>query len=105
MESEKEVSYHEHLHLRRLTTVSISRDGKLIATGSEDCSVRVWQILVANTSTHRRRLVHLCTFAGHEQAITTVDICPELNIVVSGGEVSDHIYINDIAFFKYIYVY
>lgn len=55
MESDKENSIHEHLHLGRITCVGSTHDGEMIVTGGTDRTIRLWNIIrVSNT----RRLEH-----------------------------------------------
>lgn len=46
--------------------------------------MRVWQI-ARNGSSHQRRVVHVCTLAGHSAAVSCIDMSTEFSLVVSGG--------------------
>ena len=85
LETERDVSYHEQLHSKKITCLAICKNGEFLATGSEDLSVRIWQ-LTRHNSQHIRRLLPVCTFLGHDSHITCLEISPEFNIVVSGGK-------------------
>jgi WD40 repeat protein len=83
LESEKECTYHEGLHSRAVTCVATCKYGELIATGSDDMTVRVWKIL--KTKNNGRKLAEVVVFSGHEDSISCLEISTEFNIVISGG--------------------
>lgn len=94
LDSDKEVTLHENLHMKKITCISVSKSGDLIATGSEDTSVRVWQVgqfrsplyTSGNTVSSRgRTLLHLGTMAGHVGPVKCIDINTVYNLVISGG--------------------
>jgi WD40 repeat protein len=83
LESEKEATFHEGLHIRAVTCVAICKQGEYIATGSEDMTVRVWKVV--KSKNNGRRLAEIVVFAGHEDSITCLEISTEFSIVVSGS--------------------
>jgi WD40 repeat protein len=83
VDNEKEITHHEQLHQRPVTCVSMCKNGEILATGSEDLSVRVWKIV--KTNNNGRRLLEICVFSGHEDTVTCLDVSSDFNIVVSGG--------------------
>lgn len=83
LETEREVSYHEQLHLKRISCVTSCKHGKTIVTGSEDCSLRVWHLLSVQ---QQRKLNLSATLSAHTSPISCVEICSELNVIVSGSE-------------------
>lgn len=66
-------------HTAAITCAAISRDGVLSVTGSQDCSVNVWQLI-----THDLQ----CSLVGHTAPITCVTFAPNGLFAVSGAE--DH---------------
>lgn len=84
MENEREISYHEHLHNKKITAITVCKNGEFIVTGSEDLTVRIWQLVKTNQTSHRK-LSAVCTFVGHAAEISCLDISAEFNIVISGG--------------------
>ncbi|MFM7885983.1 MAG: WD40 repeat domain-containing protein [Pseudanabaena sp.] len=61
-------------HFRDL--VLITPDGKHIISGSNDKSIRVWDIATGN---------HLFVLAGHKEAIGAIAITSDGNYLISGG--------------------
>src|SRR5690606_11856471 len=59
-----------------VTSVSFSPDGKLIASGSWDKTVRVWDV-VTGTST--------ATFEGHSNVVISVTFSPDGKLIASGS--------------------
>jgi len=59
-----------------IRSVCFSPDGKLLAAGAEDKTVKVWDI-------ERKRLSH--TFAGHEMDIYSLDFTSDGQFIVSGS--------------------
>jgi len=82
LESEKESVLFENLHERSITCLATNKSGDLFVTGSEDMSVRVWQI---SKGYNKRKLIHICSFAGHTDIVSCVDICSEYALIVSGS--------------------
>ena len=54
-----------------------------ISAGSDDTSVRVWSL--SKATQQPRRVLHICTLAGHSASIRCVDISSAFSLVVSGG--------------------
>jgi WD40 repeat protein len=65
-------------HERGVTSVAISRDSKLLVTGSEDCTVRVFDLQSQTPG------VAQMVFKGHEAEVTCVTIAPDNSWVASG---------------------
>jgi hypothetical protein len=87
LESEKDMTRHEQLHMKPLTCVCVSKHGEYIVTGSEDMSVRLWQ-LQRQTKHQPRQLLLMEVFVAHEGSISCLDICTEYHIILSGSK--DH---------------
>jgi len=66
----------EHCHLDVITATALSRDGRYVASGSRDDTVRTW---LAATGTQ------LAVMKGHKQGITCVGFSSDGNRVVSTG--------------------
>jgi WD40 repeat protein len=65
-----------HGHSGTVTCVSFSSDGQLIASGSEDTTIKIWSL-------DGRKVA---TFKGHEDTITSIDFSPDGKWIVSGSE-------------------
>lgn len=63
-------------HDSRVMTVAASPDGKIIASGSSDRTVRLW-----NTDTFE----HLATLPGHESVVYAVAFSPDGKVIASGS--------------------
>lgn len=64
-------------HTKVVTSVAVSRDGKLVLTGSEDKTARVWD---ASTGKELRRL------EGHTAPVTSVAFSPDATKIATGSE-------------------
>ena len=62
---------------RAVTKVAFSRDGKLLATGSNDNSITIW-----DTATQHS----LKTLSGHSAAIESMDFSPDNRLLATAGE-------------------
>jgi len=62
---------------RAVTKVAFSRDGKLLATGSNDNSITIWDVAA------RRELK---TLTGHAAAIESMDFSPDNRLLATAGE-------------------
>lgn len=82
LDNEKENSEHEDLHQKPISCLAVAKNGAFFATGSDDTSVRVWQVTKLN---NQRHVSHVCTLVGHAASVTCIDISTEFSIVVSGG--------------------
>ncbi|MFP4123873.1 MAG: WD40 repeat domain-containing protein [Coleofasciculus sp.] len=65
-----------HGHGGTVTCVSFSADGQLIASGSEDTTIKIWTVDGREVA----------TFKGHEDTITSIDFSPDGKWIVSGSE-------------------
>jgi WD40 repeat protein len=63
-------------HASLVTTVSVSPDGKQVVSGSDDYTLRVWDM---STGQYTRVL------GGHASLVTTVSVSPDGKQVVSGS--------------------
>jgi len=87
------IASYESLHHRRITCMVASKNGNILATGSEDMSVRIWNMSKfqqsATTSSQRvafqNKIEHLGTCWGHTGKILCLDMSLEYEIVVSGS--------------------
>ena len=64
-------------HTDGVNTVSFSPDGQLIASGSNDNTVRLWN---ANTG------IHMHTLSGHVADVNTVSFSPDGQLIASGSD-------------------
>ncbi|MDT3442993.1 protein kinase domain-containing protein [Pseudofrankia sp. BMG5.37] len=64
-------------HTREVLAVAVSPDGRLAVSGSQDRSVRVWELATG-------RCLH--TLAGHTNAVTAVAVSPDGRLALSGGD-------------------
>ena len=78
------VSSYENFHKKKITCVAVSKDGDLIATGSEDLSIRLWSF----KDMLNKKVELLCTFCGHFRNIICLDISTDFQMLVSGS--ADH---------------
>jgi len=63
--------------------MAVNKHGDVIATGSEDSSIRLWNVTHADQ--HHRKLKLLCSFCGHFGAVRCLEISSEFSLLVSGG--------------------
>src|SRR5215469_389768 len=64
-------------HSRVIRTVSLSGDGQIVASGSDDETVRIWNAVNGRT---------LYTLGGHSGAMLSVSLSKDGQILASGGE-------------------
>ncbi|MDT9233670.1 MULTISPECIES: serine/threonine-protein kinase [Limnospira] len=63
-------------HTARVLTVAITPDGKTLASGSDDNTVRLWSL---------QTFEHLSTLTGHGGAINSIAISPDGRVIASGS--------------------
>ena len=82
------VSSHEDLHLRPVSCLAITPDGHTLITGSSDCTIRVWSMSKVSNGlrSQKRQLNIVATLSGHNRKVTSLDVCPKVGILASGGE-------------------
>lgn len=61
-------------HTDNITCWAFSMDGKYLVTGSNDCTIRVWNIGTKNCEK---------IIAGHSQGISSIDVSPDNKFIVS----------------------
>jgi WD40 repeat protein len=64
-------------HTQRVSSVSFRRDGKVLASGSEDGDIRHWDV-----KSHEL----IGTLSAQQQAVKNVVFCPEEDVLASVGE-------------------
>ena len=70
------------LHSRAITCMALSANGNILATGSEDVSVRLWSY---KGSGSKRVVESISILAGHRDSITCIDINTEFSLMVTGS--------------------
>lgn len=69
-------------HLKEVNKVRVSPDGKIVATASKDCTIKLWS---ASTQQYLRTLQ---TAHGHGAEVVCIDFSPDESTLVSGA--ADH---------------
>ena len=64
-------------HSRAVSKVSFSRDGKLLATGGTDNTIKIWDVATRN---------ELRTLAGHTASIESIDFSPDNRLIASASD-------------------
>jgi uncharacterized caspase-like protein len=64
-------------HGRAVTKVAFSRDGKLLATGASDNTIKIWDVA------SKRELV---TLTGHTSSIESIDFNPDARLLASASD-------------------
>jgi WD40 repeat protein len=63
-------------HEDPVRSVTISPDGQTLASGSEDNTIKLWNVKTGDL---------LCTLSGHESSVSSVAISPDGQTVASGS--------------------
>ena len=63
-------------HSKPVNAIAISCDGKILASGSDDCTIKLWNLDTGEL---------LRTLTGHVYGVTAVAISPDGNTLVSGN--------------------
>jgi WD40 repeat protein len=74
-------------HSRLAKVVTISRDGRILASGSIDKTVRLWDVVTGK---------ELHCFEGHEDTVTAIAFSPDAKLLATGGR-DGTIFIWDVA--------
>jgi WD40 repeat protein len=64
-------------HSKRVSSIAMTPDGQLIASGSEDKTIKVWNLRTGQL---------LRTLTGHSEGIRSVAISPDGKLLASGGD-------------------
>ena len=64
-------------HGKGVTTVAFSRDGKLLASGSTDNTIRIWDVAAKR---------ELRTLAGHTSNVESIDFSPDGRLLASASD-------------------
>lgn len=65
------------LHKSSVYSVCASLDGKFIVSGSDDYSIKVWNLFESKEE---------CTFIGHTGTVKSVCVSPDSKLIVSGSD-------------------
>lgn len=74
-------------HRDVITCLSLATDFNCtwLVSGSRDCTVMVWEV-VPEREINPVTIAPLFTLFGHDDAVTSIKVCPKLNLVISGSE-------------------
>ncbi|KAI1758442.1 WD40-repeat-containing domain protein [Xylaria castorea] len=76
-------------HSNRISTIALSRNGNMLASGSHDKTIRIWDMITGRTES---------ILEGHAAAVLTVMFSPCGNFLVSGTqEDSERLWLWDVA--------
>lgn len=77
------VSHHRDV----ITCLSLATEyhSTWLVSGSRDCTVMVWEVH-PDRENNPVTAVPLFTLFGHDDAVTSICVCPKLNVVISGSE-------------------
>ena len=64
-------------HKEPITCLKISYDGRILVSGSEDCTLRVWELKTGHC---------YIILEGHTEIVLAVDISEDSSEIVSGGK-------------------
>lgn len=64
-------------HQGGVTAIALSGDGRLLASGSRDCTIKLWNLRTGQV---------FCTLSGHTAPITAIALSADANLLISGSE-------------------
>src|SRR5919199_425449 len=64
-------------HTQSIRSLAITPDGEILASGSDDKTIKIWQLATGQ---------ELCTLRGHSKAVCAIAISPDGEILASGSE-------------------
>lgn len=63
-------------HVRKITCMCLSLDNRYLITGSEDRTIRIWDII---------NICQISIFSGHESSVTCISLSLKTNFIASGS--------------------
>ena len=75
-----------HGHEADVLTIEFARDGSYFATGSRDCTVRLWRVSLSTSSSQDDPIVTCVhTFEGHRYPVHSISVSPDGKVIASNG--------------------
>ena len=82
--TQKAVEVLEFAHEGQIICAALSKDGRTLVTGGEDCVVSVWR--VSKDAPAGKKIRFIGSLFGHSARVTCVAICTSFSIILSGSE-------------------